>query len=228
MNNPQLIPARISTEPLPQLPKKIFLVRHGQSAWNKTKRVSGQLNPPLADVGQRQARCLAQVMDGESLTAIYASSLSRAVETALPTARHHELPITQCDELREQHLGILQGRYRDQRDPQAETLWKRRAADRLGFRIPGGESCAELDQRVRRFVHEILPGEAGGTVLIVGHRNSNRLLLAALMGWPLEEAAEIRLRSKYLYEIVPGDEAEICTISLRERDLGDSRQGFRV
>ena len=210
------------------LPQKIFVVRHGQSSWNKTKRVTGQLNPPLADEGWAQARRLAEVLHAEALDAVYSSTLNRAVDTARATAGDHGLGVIQCDDLREQHLGVLQGQIRDARNPVALTLWRLRKADMLNFRVPGGETYTELEQRLRHFVQARLTRHRGGTVLIVGHRNSNRALLSVLLDMPLREAAAVPLRSKFLYEITPGSEPKVRTVSLRPRNLGEVWQGFRT
>ncbi len=203
--------------------RKIFLVRHGRSEWNGRKRISGQHDPPLSPEGVRQAQCLKALLRDERLSAIYASPLSRAVATAGPTAACHHLDITTCDALKEIHLGILQGRFRDGRDPEAQRLWAEREKEKLHYRIPGGETFLELERRVVPCLHDIL--EQKGAVLIVGHRSTNRVILRELMRWSLNVALELDLRSKYLYEIVPGANPLISTIRL---DNGHKYDGFSM
>jgi broad specificity phosphatase PhoE len=147
---------------------KIFLVRHGQSEWNGQNRVSGQLDPVLTPKGIQQAHALARVLRDEPLAAIYTSSLTRAVETARPTAELHRLPIQTRDALKEINLGVLEGRFRDERDPEAQQLWEEREEDRLHYQVPGGESYLDLERRVTACLNEIMDQEAGKTVLIVG------------------------------------------------------------
>lgn len=208
------------------MPEKIFVVRHGQSTWNSTRRVTGQLDPPLSAEGEAQAERLKKVLSGARLTAIYTSDLSRAVATARPTAQAQGLPIQQRAALREQHLGVVQGRFRDERDAEARALWSERDARRLNFRIPGGETHAELEARVVACLNEISHKEPGGCVLIVGHRNTNRVLLAALLDWPADVAVQAKLRSHHLYEIAPLRLPLVQTISLREGETGSRREGF--
>lgn len=203
--------------------RKIFLVRHGRSAWNGQKRVSGQSDPPLSPTGVRQAQGLKDSLRDEPLSAIYSSTLSRAVETARPTAVGHQLPVKACDALKEIHLGILQGRFRDGRDPEAQRLWGEREKEKLHYRIPGGETFLELEMRVLPCLREILEQE--GTALIVGHRSTNRVILKNLMRWPLHTTLELDLRSKYLYEIVLDRNPLINTIRL---DNGQRYEGFRM
>ncbi len=213
--------------PLPG-PQRIYVVRHGRSLWNATKRVSGQLDPPLSEEGRAQARVLETVLRATPLEAIYSSDLCRALETARPSASCHGLSVRALPELREQHLGVAQGRYRDRRDPEIQALWVRRDRDRLGFRIPGGETFTELAARVQGCLRRLLAAHDGGAILIVGHRNTNRVLLATLLGWPLTEAAGIAPRSRYLYEIVSGAEPALTTLSLRPRNPGQRYPGLRL
>jgi broad specificity phosphatase PhoE len=204
--------------------RKLFVVRHGQSEWNGKKRISGQLDPPLSEKGRHQAQALARALQEESLGAVYSSSLSRAVETARPVAEFHNLPITTCDALKEIHLGILQGRYRDERDPEAQELWAKRTQNKRDFRVAGGETFAELEQRVRSCLNEILLKGAQEALLIVGHRSTNRVLLSSLMNWSEQTAISLNLRSKLLYEIVLGATPQLFTI---QPAAGTKYFGFR-
>ncbi len=192
--------------------RKIFVVRHGRSEWNGRKIISGQLNPPLSDEGLRQAECLAEVLQNENLSAIHTSSLSRAVETARPTAEFHRLPITPHDALREINLGVLQGRFRDERDPEAQNMWAEREKNKAHYRIPYGENFTELESRVDKCLTKIF--EMTGTILIVGHRSPNRVILRRLMNWSRETAVNLKLRSKYLYEISGAENPQINTIKI--------------
>lgn len=206
---------------------KIFLVRHGQSIWNKEKRVTGQGDPPLSEKGEAQSQALAAVLGSQPLTAVYASTLTRAIATAKPTASRHDLPVRTEAALKEMHLGILQGRFRDARDPEAQRLWRERALEKWNYHTPGGETYCEFSQRVTSCLREILQRERGGNILIVGHRNTNRVLLGSLMQWAPDVTSALRLRSKYLYEIISHTNgSQIRTICLDDPHLGLTREGF--
>ncbi|MFQ5707448.1 MAG: histidine phosphatase family protein [bacterium] len=207
---------------------QIFLIRHGQSAWNGKKRITGQLDPPLSPKGVQQSQNLARVLEHKTLSAIYTSSLSRAVETARPTADQHGLAIHKRDALMELHFGVLQGKFRDHRDPETQALWNRRKENMIDFRVPGGETYRELEQRVKPCLNQIIAQHEGRAVLIVGHRNTNRVILAALMDWPREVAIELNLRSKYLYEISSGKQPQLKTICIDEKRLGREYAGFKM
>jgi broad specificity phosphatase PhoE len=125
-------------------PTTVYLVRHGESQLNLEKRVSGQMDTPLSSKGHRYSQTLGEQLRTVQLTGIYTSALSRTIETAGPTAAIHGLPIQSHAALNEQDFGILEGRYRDERDPEARALWEARKQDKPAYRIPGGECFVDL------------------------------------------------------------------------------------
>ena len=74
-------------------PTRLFVLRHGQTAWNAQLRIQGHLDMPLNAVGRWQATRLAAALQGEELAAVYSSDLSRARETAEPLATLLQLPL---------------------------------------------------------------------------------------------------------------------------------------
>jgi 2,3-bisphosphoglycerate-dependent phosphoglycerate mutase len=75
-------------------PTRIIAIRHGETAWNADTRIQGHIDIPLSDVGRRQAALLGQALSGEPVTAIYASDLSRAWETAEYVGRAVDVAVT--------------------------------------------------------------------------------------------------------------------------------------
>jgi broad specificity phosphatase PhoE len=195
----------------------VFLARHGQSLWNRCKRVTGQLNPELAPEGRAQARDLAELLRDVPLSAVFASDLVRSRETARLVAETQGHEVQEMPALRELHFGTLQGRFRDARDPEVEALWRARKADPVSFRAPGGETFAELTSRVGPAVREILAVHPDGTVLIVGHRNTNRAILATLLGWTPEVAVTAPIQHDCLYRVRVGDPPEVSATRFSTR-----------
>ena len=204
----------------------LYLARHGQSEWNNQSRITGQLDVGLSPKGQQQSEALAQCLKDEALDAIYASALQRTSATAQPTATAQRLPIVSVSALNEIHLGVLQGRHRDERDTEAQALWAQWQADLWGFRVPGGERFDEFAQRVGHALQSILRQHQGQRILIVGHRATNRVLLGTLLGWPRERWAELRLRNKYFYRVRLGAMPEIATYTLSGSHTGACQDGF--
>ncbi len=210
--------------------RKVFVVRHGQSEGNAQKRISGQLNPSLTFKGKQQARWLAEVLRGEKLTAIYSSPLVRAVDTAKPTALQHKLNIQTRDEFKEIHLGILQGRYRDERDPEAKKLWKTWQQNKVSGKVPDGESFVDLEQRVTPCLERVLTENSEGVLLIVAHRSVVRVMLGKLMGWPRDVYLPLDIHNQFLYSVMPGQEPVLNTVrfdKVTEGEKGRHYAGFR-
>lgn len=201
-------------------PTTIYLVRHGESQLNLAKRVSGHLDTPLSPGGIRHSQVLAVQLLSVRLTGIYTSDLRRTIETARPTATMLGLPIQSNAALNEQHFGVLEGRFRDARDPEALALWNARKQDKRFYRIPDGERFIDMAERVKKALYNILAQEIGGTILIVGHRNTNRVLFGMLMLQSEKEWPHLPLKSQYVYRITTGSHTQLETISLGGKQTG--------
>ena len=204
----------------------LYLARHGQSEWNNQGLVTGQLDPGLSDKGAQQSQALAQCLRDEPLNAIYASALQRTIDTAQPTATVKGMAIVSLPELNEIHMGVLQGRHRDESDPEARALWAQWQADLWGYHVAGGERMDEFAQRVEAALQALLQRHRGERLLIVGHRATNRVLLGTLLGWPRERWGEIRLRNKFFYRVEPGEPARIATFTLSGSKTGQCVDAF--
>ena len=192
--------------------KRIFLARHGESIANQEKLLSGQLDYPLTEKGKSQAHWLCDVLKENALSAIYASSLTRAVETAQPTAEYHKLDIQAIDDLKEIHFGVLQGKAVNALDEETQALWQAYGSDK-DFTVPGGESFHAFQQRILdclEFLLQAMPDNS----LIVAHRNTNEVILSKLLGLVSTNDKGINIKNKYLYEIQFGVQPSVNTIRL--------------
>ena len=87
----------------------LIMIRHGQSITNLTKVFTGQLDTDLTELGKLQAELAAKALKGTHIDKMYSSDLKRTVETALPTAKDHELNIIPDPRLREIYAGVWEG-----------------------------------------------------------------------------------------------------------------------
>ena len=153
----------------------IYAVRHGQSVGNLQHRFLGHTEMPLTDKGREQARCAGEYLAslGVSFDAVYASSLSRAYETAVLVSGV-ETPIPR-DALREIHAGEWEGLLFDEivlRYPKEAAVWN----EDIGLSRPvGGESVRALYARVSEEIFSIAKENAGKTVLIGSHATPIRV-----------------------------------------------------
>lgn len=87
----------------------ICLVRHGESAWNRERRIQGHRDPRLSPLGRRQAEAVADHLAGTGWDAVYSSDLARAVQTAAAIGCRLGLPALPEPGLRERGQGALEG-----------------------------------------------------------------------------------------------------------------------
>jgi broad specificity phosphatase PhoE len=154
-------------------------------------RFLGQLDPPLSPAGWRQAAELAQRLRGVAFRAIYSSDLQRSLSTAEAVAVGTDLVIQQDTALREIHAGLWEGLTFDEATLRYPAEFAERERDLVGFRFPGGgESFRDLERRVAPVFSRIMDS-GPGNVLVVAHKGVNRVMLAHLLGMPLERMFEI-------------------------------------
>jgi len=135
--------------------KYIYLIRHGETEWNKIHRFQGyNKDIELNDAGRRQARMLQQAMADISFDRIVASDLLRARETAEILNESHGLKIELDSGLREMNFGCWEGLNFEQVKemyPKEAEIWQ---TEPEALKIPGGETFEELFDRVwHRFVY---------------------------------------------------------------------------
>jgi probable phosphoglycerate mutase len=149
---------------------RVLLVRHGQSEWNAAGRWQGQADPPLSDVGRRQARAAAASLG--ALDAIVASDLQRAGETAaIISAELGVGPVLVDPDLRERDAGEWSGLTR----AEIEEQWPGFPDVQPSFgpserrRPPGWEPDDSVRERALRALGRIVAEVGAGDVLAVTH-----------------------------------------------------------
>jgi probable phosphoglycerate mutase len=162
---------------------RVFLVRHGATGLTAEDRFSGSVGVDLSEEGRWQVARLAERLAQESITTVYASPLSRTLETARILATPHDLPIEQRDGLREISHGHWEGLTR--REVEARYLEEYLAwdTDPFTFAPEGGESGVSVLARALPVMREIVMAHAGQTVLVVSHKATLRLILSSLLGF---------------------------------------------
>jgi broad specificity phosphatase PhoE len=168
----------------------IYLARHGESDWNAANRFQGHSDRPLTDLGREQARGLADLVAAENVEAIYASPLSRALETARIFAARIGLDVVVDEGLREVDTGSWSGLSRAEvreRYPEGFQRWITGGA---GWE--DGESYEEMAERVLAAVNRIAAAHPGGRVLLVSHGGPIRAIQAASDGMAISEYRRLR------------------------------------
>lgn len=181
-----------------------WLARHGQSAANLAGQCSGQWDVPLTALGRQQASLLAERLAHEPVRSIVSSPLQRACETAAIVAQRLGLSVELEPDFAEIQFGAMQGRFRDARDPEAAAWWEAWRHSDGRTPAPGGERFEQLVARVRPALARWLAPIADSGLLIVGHRNVNRAVIAIVTGEPLALAFHRRVSQNKLVRLELG------------------------
>ena len=162
---------------------RLLLVRHGATPLTAEDRFSGAIGVDLSDDGRFQVQKLAERLQSEPLGAVYASPLSRTIETAQILAAPHGLEVRARDGLREISHGHWEGLTRrevERTHPEEYAAWD---ADPFTFAPEGGESGVSVLARALPVIRELVLAHAGETVLVVSHKATLRLLISSLLGF---------------------------------------------
>jgi broad specificity phosphatase PhoE len=160
---------------------RILLVRHGQSTWNADGRWQGRADPPLSDLGRRQAEVAAGTIGELGITRVVASPLVRAYETATIVGLALGLAVHADPRLQERDAGEWTGKTRTE----IEAGWPGFLTD--GARPAGFETDDILDHRAMAAVRDIAAlatSTGGGPVVVISHGGLIRVVERALGSEP--------------------------------------------
>lgn len=161
---------------------RVYLVRHGQTEWNRELRFRGRADIPLNENGHRQASAIADALTDEGISAIYTSPLRRSIETAQPVAVVLHLDITTVQGLIDISYGEWEGLGYDEVRRRYAKLYREWEERPDLVKFPNGESLDDARRRSFSALTEIVEKNSGKSILIIPHRVINKVLLCALLG----------------------------------------------
>ncbi|CAL4904352.1 unnamed protein product [Urochloa decumbens] len=160
---------------------EVVVVRHGETSWNASRIVQGQMDPELNEIGRQQAVVVARRLSKETKpAAIYSSDLKRAAETAEIIAKVCDVSnLVLHEALRERHMGYLQGlKWDDAVNKKPDVfrgfdifkLTEGSDPDSRNQEIPGGgESLNQLNERCVSCLNKIAQEHIGERVVVISH-----------------------------------------------------------
>lgn len=160
----------------------IYLVRHGETAWNKEEVFRGRTDIPLNETGLREAGLAGEYFKGLELHAIYSSPLTRAFQTAQQIARFHPLEVRPLDGLIDMSFGSWEGRSLREVEERDEAHFRQWREQPHLVKIPGGETLDEVRARAVAALGEAIGEHPEKTIVLVSHRVINKVLLCSILG----------------------------------------------
>ena len=165
--------------------KELFIVRHGETEWNKNRKYQGQKDVKLNETGKKQVRLSAEELAEFDLEAVCSSNLSRARDTAEEIAASHQLQVRQFAGLREIDFGDWEGKSYEEIIEQQKERFHDWLQNPGRTSPPGGEDMQEFQQRVCRAFEQILEFSAD-KIAVAAHGGSIRVYMLKVLGMPLE------------------------------------------
>ncbi len=168
---------------------ELYIVRHGETIWNKEKRLQGSTDIELGPEGIRLAKETGEALMGTKIDLIYSSPLKRAFETANLIRNGRDIPLIPDDRIRELNFGISEGqRYEDlyaDKDSYFKYFFDQ---PQLYKPSENGETLDHLVERASDFMQEVIEPLEGDCerVMIVAHGAMNKAIMTYIKGHSLE------------------------------------------
>jgi len=174
---------------------RLFLVRHGETAANNQMRYIGSQDEPLTGNGLRQANQVAVALAQFPIKAVYSSPLCRAADTAAEINKVCGFEVRLDARLAEGSFGSWEGLSRSEvmnlsiQDAELLARWESDPS----FAPPGGESMAEVQERMLSLIQELEYTLPGAEVVLVSHVGPIKAAVAAALGIPLQSLRRLFL-----------------------------------
>lgn len=163
----------------------LYIVRHGETEWNREDRMQGFLGSPLTETGKRQAATMGDILKealaGEQSYAVHSSPQGRALETTEIICGRLNVDIGACQtdaRLREATWGIWDGMTLDEIEAHTPGGLAARTKDRWNYAPPDGESYAMVGERAGAWLGD---HASTGTHVVISHGITGRLLRGLYM-----------------------------------------------
>jgi phosphoserine phosphatase len=161
---------------------QIILVSNGNTRWDKDKIFQGSKDIPLDDLGREEAWAVGKWLKDVNIHAVYTSPLSRARDTAITIARHHDLKVLDMPGLVDLSYGDWNGVRLQEVKFKYADLYRQWETAPHTVCFPNGEPLAVLRTRALAAVEEVVQRHPDRTVLLMAHRAVNKIMIAAFIG----------------------------------------------
>jgi broad specificity phosphatase PhoE len=173
---------------------KIILVRHGETDWNRIRRIQGsESDTPLNETGQRQAEALAARLKDDKITAIFSSPLQRALRTAQTIAACHQLEVTALPSLIEIKVGELEGRMASDLLTRFDEFLCGDGREKASRQPPGGETAEDVQKRAWATIVDLAAQQPEGTLVVVSHYFVIMTIICRVLNLPVSQMVRLRL-----------------------------------
>jgi broad specificity phosphatase PhoE len=199
----------------------LYLIRHGETEFNREGRVQGHTESSLSPLGQEQARRLGMRIGGLGLGAVYTSPARRAVDTCR-IALDGSIAWETREGLREINLGVWEGKKAAEIRrlyPEDVKVWFQKPS---ALRIEGAETMRRFRGRVARTIDGIRDAHPDSTIAVFAHGGVICVYLTHLLGMKLDNIWRFKIRNGSITRVTfPGQRPRIDLLG-DDHHLGDA------
>lgn len=181
---------------------KLIIVRHCQAEGNLKRFFQGTIETDITPLGALQIEQTAKLLSNEPIDVIYVSPQKRALKTAEGINLYHEVEMRIHPGIVEIDAGAWEGVLLtdiEKRFPEQFYNW-RNAPEK--FEAPGGETMAQVYERVKKALLEIIEANKGRTVCVVSHGCAIKNMMCFAHGWELTRIGEVPLGTNTSVNVV--------------------------
>ncbi len=172
---------------------RLYLVRHGQTDWNKESVFRGRADQPLNMTGKREGIAVAFALEEVNVAGIYASPLTRAVGTLLELADRRGMDVETVDGLVDIDFGEWQGKPKDEVALECKEQYRVWLENPVKMQFPKGESLEQVADRAASAVQGIAARHEGQSFVVCTHRVVAKALLCRLLGIDLTHFWQLKI-----------------------------------
>jgi broad specificity phosphatase PhoE len=160
----------------------VYLIRHGETAWNKEEIFRGRTDISLNEIGFREAELVGEYLKGKDIHVIYSSPLSRARETARRIAQVFNLKVQPLEGITDMSFGKWEGRPLKEIQIHDRELYRQWIEQPHLLKLPGGESLDEVRVRAMAALEEVIQYHHEKNLVLVSHRVINKVIICGILG----------------------------------------------
>ncbi|MCQ6276948.1 histidine phosphatase family protein [Bacillus sp. V3B] len=165
----------------------LYIVRHGETEWNKEERIQGRLNSSLTTKGKEYAKLLSERLKDTEFDHILSSPSERTLETAQLIKGNRNIRIRTDERIMEMHMGPWQGMKKTEIKALYPYEYDHFMNKPDGYRNKGAESFVDMNKRAVDFLNEIRSRKISGNLLVVTHGLFIKSLYLLFKGIDLKE-----------------------------------------
>jgi broad specificity phosphatase PhoE len=165
----------------------LYIVRHGETEWNKESRIQGRLNSSLTTKGREYAKLLGECLKDKKFTHIISSPSQRTIETAELIKGNRNIQVVTDERIMEMHMGTWQGMTKNE----IKALYPREYDHFIkkpdGYQNEGAESFVDMNKRATEFLNELKNSKLSGNLLVVTHGLLIKTLFTVFKGIEIKD-----------------------------------------